>query len=106
MRSGFPKSRILILLMLPWCVVLGRAQGSDTSGERDSAHIPITRVGVPDSSHRIDSAVVQNAVSGGEIHSPEQSERWSVLAVVVVLLAGFGVILNGKRKKADREAGL
>lgn len=37
---------------------------------------------------------------------PNESIRWTMLAIAVILLGGFVMLLNVKRRRFDKEAGL
>ncbi len=45
-------------------------------------------------------------VTQQDLRFPSQLERLFLLAVAVVTIGGLGVILNEKRKRADKKAGI
>jgi hypothetical protein len=55
----------------------------------------------PDSTKKTASPPLKLAVAEG-VRFPSQSERLTVLGAAVVLVGGLGLILNEKRRRADK----
>lgn len=55
-----------------------------------------------DSTKKLASPPVTPALTDG-VRFPSQSERLTLLGVAVVLVGGLGLILNEKRRRADKE---
>jgi hypothetical protein len=51
-------------------------------------------------------STVPGTVMQQNVRFPSQPERLVLLAVAVITVGGLGVILNEKRKRADRKAGI